>query len=53
MNSDGWAALTGIGTYSAFRLIDKFLPSGHHFRFVERWMVKDKSRDNKEVTDED
>jgi len=22
-------------------------------RFVERWMVKDKSGDNKEVTDED
>lgn len=41
MNSDGWAALIGIGTYVALRLIDRMLPSGHHFRFVERWMVKD------------
>ena len=28
MNSDGWAALIGIGTYVALRLIDRMLPSG-------------------------
>lgn len=45
MNSDGWAALIGIGTYVALRLIDRMLPSGTHFKFVERWLTKNHTKE--------
>lgn len=36
------AALIGLAVYLGMRLIDALLPSGRHFKCIERWLAKDK-----------
>lgn len=40
------AALIGLAVYCGMRLIDALLPSGRHFKFVERWTRPNDDKDD-------
>lgn len=42
MSSDTWGVLIGLLVYFLMRLIDRLLPEDTHFKFMERWMRKNK-----------
>lgn len=41
MSDKDWAALVGLAVYLALRAVDYLLPKGRHFRFIDRWIVRD------------
>jgi len=44
MGDQGIAALIGLAVYLGMKVIDRMLPTGTHFTFVERWLTKDKPK---------
>lgn len=41
MSGESWAAIIGVATYAAFKLIDRLLPPGRHFKFIDRFLTED------------
>ena len=48
MSPEAVGALIGLGVYLGMKLIDRMLPSGTHFKFVERWYANNKSEEDTE-----
>lgn len=51
MSTEQAAALIGLAVYFGMRVIDALLPTGRHFKFVERWTSSSSGKE-KEQNDE-
>lgn len=45
MSAESIGALVGLAVYLGMRLIDRLLPTGTHFKFVERWLTKNHTKE--------
>lgn len=41
MSESSWAALIGVATYVALRLVDYAMPKGRHWKWIERFTKPD------------
>lgn len=46
MSPETIGALVGLAVYFGMRMIDRLLPPGTHFGFMDRFLLKDKETDD-------
>lgn len=46
MSPETLGALIGLAVYFGMRLVDRLLPPDTHFRFMDRFLRKDKENDD-------
>lgn len=47
MNPDTWGVLIGFAVFVGMKFIDRLLPDGTHFKFMERFLSPDKKKRKK------